>query len=109
MTIAKAHWLLVGGIWIDVKETMAVIDKYPGETIGTVPVASRETVNKEIPSEAIPGNSRLLAHRRFRTPQKTSQLLAKLQDENAQSSAGRRGDDRGDNKQQNGGAQAIMD
>ena len=95
MTIAKAHWLLVSGKWIEVKETMPVIDKYNGETIGTVPVGSRETVKKAIASEAIPGYARLLVHRRFLISQKTSQLLAKHQDENAQSSAGRRGDGRG--------------
>jgi len=109
VTIAKAHWSLVGGKWIEMKETMLVIDKYTGKTIGTAPAASRETVNKAIPSEAIPDYARLLAHRRFRIPPKTSQLLAKHQDENAQSSAGRRADGRGDNQHQNGGAQAIMD
>ena len=83
MTIANAHRLLVDGKWIEEKETMPVIDKYTGETIGVVPVASRETVEKAIASahEAFPAYSRLPAHKRFRILEKVSQLLAKHQDE----------------------------
>ncbi|MGB3096080.1 MAG: aldehyde dehydrogenase family protein [Candidatus Deferrimicrobiaceae bacterium] len=83
MTIAKAHRLLVDGKWIEEKETMPVIDKYTGETIGTVPVASRETVGKAIAAahEAFPSYSRLPAHRRFRILEKASRLLAANQEE----------------------------
>ncbi|MGB5994689.1 MAG: aldehyde dehydrogenase family protein [Candidatus Deferrimicrobiaceae bacterium] len=83
MTIAKAHRLLVDGKWIEEKETMPVIDKYTGETIGTVPVASRETVGKAIAAahEAFPTYSRLPAHRRFRILEKASRLLAANQEE----------------------------
>jgi len=83
MTISKAHRLLVDGKWIEEKETMPVIDKYTGETIGTVPVASRETVGKAIAAahEAFPSYSRLPAHRRFRILEKASQLLAANQEE----------------------------
>ncbi len=83
MSIAKAHRLLVDGKWIEEKETMPVIDKYTGETIGTVPVASRETVGKAIAAahEAFPSYSRLPAHRRFRILEKASRLLAANQEE----------------------------
>ncbi len=83
MTIANAHRLLVDGKWIEEKETMPVIDKYTGESIGMVPVASRETVGRAIAAahEAFPSYSRLPAHRRFRILEKTSQLLMKHQEE----------------------------
>jgi acyl-CoA reductase-like NAD-dependent aldehyde dehydrogenase len=83
MTIANAHRLLVDGKWIEEKETMPVTDKYTGETIGMVPVASRETVGKAIAAahEAFPSYSRLPAHRRFRILEKVSRLLAANQEE----------------------------
>jgi acyl-CoA reductase-like NAD-dependent aldehyde dehydrogenase len=62
---------------------MPVIDKYTGETIATVPVASRETVEKAIAAahEAFPSYSRLPAHRRFRILEKTSRLLDERKEE----------------------------
>jgi acyl-CoA reductase-like NAD-dependent aldehyde dehydrogenase len=83
MTIASSHRLLVDGKWIEDRDSMPVIDKYTGETIGTVPVASRETVEKAIAAAhaAFPSYSRLPAHKRFRILEKASQLLAKHQDE----------------------------
>ena len=82
-TAGKQHKLLVAGKWVSDKETMKVIDKYTGETVGVVPVASKGTVEKAIAAahEAFPSYSRLPAHRRFRILEKTSQLLAKHQDE----------------------------
>ena len=83
MKSTKEHRLFVGGKWVKDKETMPVIDKYTGETIGAVPVASRETVDRAIGAarEAFPGWSRTPAHRRFRILEKASQLLAKHQEE----------------------------
>ncbi|HEU5360650.1 MAG TPA: aldehyde dehydrogenase family protein, partial [Candidatus Deferrimicrobiaceae bacterium] len=83
MEAARTHQLFVGGKWVKEKETMPVIDKYSGETIGKVPVASRKTVEKAIAAahEAFPSYSRMPAHKRFRILEKTSQLLAKHQDE----------------------------
>src|SRR4030067_2719737 len=83
MGTARNHRLLVGGKWVSDKETMEVIDKYTGETIGVVPMASKKTVEKAIGAAhaAFPSYSRLPAHRRFRILEKTSQLLAKHQDE----------------------------
>ncbi|MGE5664761.1 MAG: aldehyde dehydrogenase family protein [Deltaproteobacteria bacterium] len=83
MATVKAHRLYVGGQWVDDKSTLEVIDKYTGETIGVVPAASRETVDRAIAAAhaAFPAYSRIPAHRRFRILEKASQLLAKHQDE----------------------------
>jgi len=79
---AMPYRLLVGGNWVDAKERMPVIDKYTGDTIGTVPVASRETVETAVAAAhaAFPEYSRIPAHRRFRILEKTSQLLQKHQE-----------------------------
>src|SRR4030065_56185 len=83
MGTARNHRLLVGGKWVRDKETMKVIDKYSGETIGVVPVASKKTVEKAIGAAhaAFPAYSRLPAHKRFRILEKASRLPAKHQDE----------------------------
>ncbi len=83
MATTKARRLYVGGQWVDDKSKLDVIDKYTGETIAVVPVASRETVGRAIAAAhaAFPGWSRTPAHRRFRILEKASQLLAKHQDE----------------------------
>ncbi|MBI5342179.1 MAG: aldehyde dehydrogenase family protein [Deltaproteobacteria bacterium] len=80
---AKPCRLLIGGKWVEGKETMTVIDKYTGETIGVVPVADRGMVDRAIGAarEAFPGWSRTPAHRRFRILEKASHLLAKHQEE----------------------------
>lgn len=80
---ARPYRLFVGGKWVDDKETMPVIDKYTGETIGIVPAASRETVGRAIAAAraAFPDWSRTPAHRRFRILEKASNLLAKHQEE----------------------------
>src|SRR3990172_2211259 len=51
--------------------------------MGVVPMASKKTVEKAIAAAhaAFPSYSRLPAHKRFRILEKTSQLLAKHQDE----------------------------
>jgi acyl-CoA reductase-like NAD-dependent aldehyde dehydrogenase len=80
---ASPHRLFIGGEWMEDRESMPVIDKYTGETIATVPVASRETVEKAIGAAhaAFPQWSRTPAHRRFRILEKASNLLAKHQEE----------------------------
>lgn len=80
---AKSCRLLIGGKWVEGKETMTVIDKYTGEAIGVVPVADRGMVDLAIGAarEAFPGWSRTPAHRRFRILEKASHLLAKHQEE----------------------------
>ncbi len=79
----KPYRLLIGGKWLNAGETMPVIDKYTGETIGAVPVVSREMVDRAIGAAhaAFPGWSRTPAHRRFRILEKASNLLAKHQEE----------------------------
>jgi acyl-CoA reductase-like NAD-dependent aldehyde dehydrogenase len=79
----KSYRLLIGGKWVDAGETMPVIDKYTGETIGAVPVVSREMVDRAIGAAhaAFPEWSRTPAHRRFRILEKASNLLAKHQEE----------------------------
>jgi acyl-CoA reductase-like NAD-dependent aldehyde dehydrogenase len=65
------------------QETMPVLDKYTGETIGVVPVASRSAVDKAIAAAhaAFPDYSRMPAHRRFRILEKVSHLLARDREE----------------------------
>ncbi len=79
----KRHRLFVDGKWVDGSETMPVIDKFSGEAIGEVPVASRDMVDRAIGAarEAFPAWSRTPAHRRFRILEKASRLLAERQEE----------------------------
>ncbi len=79
----KAHRLYIAGKWVDDGQKMPVIDKYTGETIGLVPVASREFVERAAKAahEAFPAWSRTPAHRRFRILEKASGLLQKHQEE----------------------------
>jgi len=75
--------LLVDGRWVGDETTMPVIEKWSGETIATVPVASRATVDAAIGAarRAFPSWSRTPAHRRFRILEKVSRLLAEHQEE----------------------------
>jgi acyl-CoA reductase-like NAD-dependent aldehyde dehydrogenase len=79
----KSYKLLVAGEWIEDTSTMAVIDKYTGEVMATVPLAARETVEKAIAAAhtAFPAYSRTPAHVRFRILEKTAQLLEKHKEE----------------------------
>lgn len=79
----KTHKLFVGGKWVDDKEFMPVIDKFTGEVIGNVFVASRDTVNAAISAAhaAFPSWSRTPAHKRFRILEKTANLLQKHHEE----------------------------
>jgi len=83
MKSSRMHRLLVGGKWVTDGESMPVTDKYTGETIGTVPVASKTTVEKAIAAAraAFPDYSRMPAHRRFRILEKASQLLERHREE----------------------------
>ena len=79
----KSYKLLVAGEWIEDSSTLPVIDKYTGEVIGNVPVASRDTVERAISAAhaAFPSYSRTPAHKRFRILERTAQLLDKYQEE----------------------------
>ncbi|MBI5577233.1 MAG: aldehyde dehydrogenase family protein [Deltaproteobacteria bacterium] len=80
---AKPYRLFIAGKWTDGKDKMTVIDKYTGEAIGEVPVATREMVGQAIGAarDAFPGWSKTPAHRRFRILEKAANLLAKRQEE----------------------------
>jgi len=79
----KNFRLYIGGKWEGGKDTMPVIDKYTGETMGTVPLASKETVDRAIAAAraAFPGWSKTPAHKRFRILEKASNLLDKHKEE----------------------------
>jgi acyl-CoA reductase-like NAD-dependent aldehyde dehydrogenase len=80
---AKPYRLYIDGKWVDGKETLPVIDKYTGETIGLVPVASKEMTDRAIGAAhaAFPSYSRLPAHKRFRILEKAAQLLDRHKEE----------------------------
>ena len=80
---AKAHRLYIDGKWVEGKEPLPLIDKYTGETFGTVPIASREMVDQAIEAAdtAFPTYSRLPAHKRFRILEKTANLLDEHKEE----------------------------
>ncbi len=79
----KSTRLYVGGKWVTDKQDMAVLDKYSGQTIAKVPVASRATVEKAIAAahDAFPAWSRTPAHRRSQILGKASALIEKQQEE----------------------------
>jgi acyl-CoA reductase-like NAD-dependent aldehyde dehydrogenase len=79
----KSSRLYVGGKWVTDGEAMPVLDKYTGETIAKVPVASRKTVEKAIAAarDAFPAWSRTPAHKRYQVLSKASTLLEKHQEE----------------------------
>jgi len=79
----KNSRLYIDGKWEDGKDSMPVIDKYTGETFGTVPLASKETVDRAIAAAraAFPGWSRTPAHKRFRILEKASNLLDRHKEE----------------------------
>ncbi|HEU4950052.1 MAG TPA: aldehyde dehydrogenase family protein [Candidatus Deferrimicrobiaceae bacterium] len=79
----KNSRLYVGGKWVTDKESMPVIDKYTGETIATIPVASQGTTGKAIQAahDAFPAWSRTPAHKRYQVLNKASQLLEKRKEE----------------------------
>jgi acyl-CoA reductase-like NAD-dependent aldehyde dehydrogenase len=79
----KPYRLYIDGKWVDGKETLAVIDKFTGETIGRVAVASKEMTDRAIAAAhaAFPSYSRLPAHKRFRILEKASHLLDEHKEE----------------------------
>ncbi len=81
--MARAYGMLIGGKWETGAETIPVIDKYSGETIGTIPRASKADVERAIGAAqaAFGGFAELPAHRRSKILERTSELLAKYQDD----------------------------
>src|SRR3989304_3241056 len=79
----KAHRPATAGEGGGGKETRPVIDKFPGETIGLVPLADKAAVDRAIAAAhvAFPAWSRTPAHKRYRILSKACQLLGKHQEE----------------------------
>lgn len=73
----QSSGFLSDGEWNESGSAMSVMDKYTGETIGRVPMASREAVERAITAayEAFPGYSRTPAHLRSGLLNKTANLL----------------------------------
>lgn len=80
--MAQTHRLYVDGKWIEGDETMAVVDKYTGETFGVVPLASRAVVERAIgaAAAAFPSYSRSPAHQRAAVLSRLADLLATHQE-----------------------------
>jgi acyl-CoA reductase-like NAD-dependent aldehyde dehydrogenase len=79
----KAYRLLVAGTWIDDASLMEVVDKYSGDVIATVPVASRETVERALAAAhaAFPQYARTPAHVRSRILERAARSLEKNKEE----------------------------
>ncbi len=75
--------LPVAGNWIEDNTEMQVIDKYTGEIIGSVPLASGETVERaiEAASQAFHSYSRMPAHARSRILQDAAGLLHRYRED----------------------------
>lgn len=80
---AQTYKLMVGGERIGDGTLMPVSDKFTGETIGLVPIASKETVEQAVASahEAFSGYSAAPAHFRARVLNKAADLLEQYRDE----------------------------
>ncbi len=79
----RACKLFVGGAWVGDSVPMPVVDKYDGQVVGTVPVATRETVDRAIGAAhaAFPSYSRMPAHRRSAILAKATALIEKRSEE----------------------------
>jgi acyl-CoA reductase-like NAD-dependent aldehyde dehydrogenase len=79
----RSYKLLVAGEWLEDSSTLPVKDKYTGEVIATVPVASQATVERAVAGAeaAFASYSRVPAHKKFRILAKAAQLLEKYQEE----------------------------
>lgn len=79
----RAYKLWVAGEWREDSATLPVKDKYSGEVIALVPLASQATVERAVAGAqaAFPSYSRVPAHQRSRILEKTARLLEKYQEE----------------------------
>jgi acyl-CoA reductase-like NAD-dependent aldehyde dehydrogenase len=69
--------MLIGGKWVTTGERLKVIDKFTGEEIGSVPIATRGDVAKatESAARAFPAWSDTPAHKRSKILQRTAELI----------------------------------
>jgi acyl-CoA reductase-like NAD-dependent aldehyde dehydrogenase len=81
--MGNTHRLYIDGKWEDGTDTMPVIDKYSGETIGRVPLADRSAVDRAIAAahRAFPAWSRTPAHKRSRILNEACRILEAHQEE----------------------------
>lgn len=79
----KRYKLPVGGQWIEDASIMEVADKYTGQVIGTVPIASRETVTGAVTAAkaAFAEYCRAPAHLRSSILEKSARLLERDKEE----------------------------
>ncbi len=79
----RSYKMLVAGEWLEDRETFPVNDKYTGEVMATVPVASKATVARAVAGAeaAFASYSRVPAHKRSHILAKTAQLLEKYREE----------------------------
>jgi acyl-CoA reductase-like NAD-dependent aldehyde dehydrogenase len=81
--MAVAHGMLIDGVWSGAAEGIDVIDKYTGEVVGTVPVATLVDVGRatKAAKDAFATWSETPAHKRAKILQRTADGLAARQDE----------------------------
>jgi acyl-CoA reductase-like NAD-dependent aldehyde dehydrogenase len=81
MAVARA--MLIGGEWTAAAEGLDVIDKFSGERIGTVPVATKDDVARATAAarQAFAAWSETPAHKRSRVLQRTAEILEAKKDE----------------------------
>jgi len=84
--MVKEYRMLIGGKWLKSQKSLDVTNKYSGETIGTVPVADRESYEQAVNSaqDAFKIISNLPAYKRSQILQKTSELIDQQKDEIAE-------------------------
>jgi acyl-CoA reductase-like NAD-dependent aldehyde dehydrogenase len=75
--------MLIGGKWEAGADAIPVIDKFSGETIGTIPRATKTDVDRAIGAarSAFGGFAEMPAHRRSKILENTSELLTKYRDD----------------------------
>ena len=81
--MGKAYGMLIGGKWEAGADAIPVIDKFSGETIGTIPRAGKTDVDRAIGAarSAFGGFAEMPAHRRSKILENTSELLIKYRDD----------------------------
>ena len=81
--MGEARGMFIGGEWTGAAETIDVIDKYTGEVIERVPVATKTDVARATAAarEAFASYSELPAHKRSKILRKAADLIGERQDE----------------------------
>jgi acyl-CoA reductase-like NAD-dependent aldehyde dehydrogenase len=78
-----AHGMLIGGEWQQAEAELKVLDKFSGEVMGSVPVASQKDVARATAAAqaAFPGFAALPAHARSRMLRKAAEIMEARQEE----------------------------